>query len=441
MNRNAYIILALFLAVYILLTLYYPGGMMAYALPSICWTTLALTTIYIAGGPAKIRSWTNNRITLMALLVGVLQIFILIDAGLINKFGNSPLSFAPAGIAINFILVSSTLLGMELSRGYLTKNLSRKNPTLTVAAITILYTFANVSIFSLINFQDPLAYTKFMGENFLPILTENLLATYLALISGPLASLAYRAPLQAFQWFSPILPDLPWGYTALIGVTSPTIGFIAINMATTQRDLTKAGIRTPRIRTPKLRKNQKTMKGWLAISVFLVLAVWTSTGLFGFYPTIIASGSMTPTMDVGDIAITVSTDPYKIQVGDIIQYWQGQEMNMHRVVEIRQTESGEQFITKGDANNVPDSDPVSADQIRGKLIFSIPKLGWVSIAFKEFFANVYTFIITLPQTITSTGASIIKNGIYITSALALTAYSYLLLTYKNQRKGGKIQNE
>jgi signal peptidase len=410
---------------------------MAYALPSICWTTLALITLNIMGGAEKLRSWTNKRITAMALLAATFQIFILIDAGLINKFGKSPLSFTLGGIAINLIVVSSTLLGMELSRGYLTRNLSRKNPTLVVAAITILYTFANVSIFALINIQDPLSYTKFMGENFLPILTENLLATYLALISGPIASLAYRAPLQAFQWFSPILPDLPWGYTALIGVMAPTIGFIAINMATTRKDLTKAGIPTPRIRTPKLRKSQKSTKGWLAISIVLVLAVWTSSGLFGFYPSIIASGSMTPTIDVGDIAITVSTDPSKIQIGDIIQYWQNEEMNMHRIVEIRQTESGEQFITKGDANNVPDSTPVLADQIRGKLIFSIPKLGWASIAFKEFFANAYTFIITLPQTITSTGASIIKNGVYITSALALTAYSYLLITYKNQRKGGK----
>jgi signal peptidase len=441
MSRNTYIILASFLAVYILLTLYYPGGIMAYALPTICWTTLALITLYIMGGTEKLRSWTNKRITVMALLAATFQVFILIDAGLINKFGNSPLSFSPGGIAINLIVVSSTLLGMELSRGYLTKNLSRKNPTLTVAAITILYTFANVSIFALINFQDPLSYTKFMGQSFLPILTENLLATYLALISGPIASLAYRAPLQAFQWFSPILPDLPWGYTALIGVMAPTIGFIAINMATTQKDLTKAGIPTPRIRTPKLRKSQKSTKGWLAISIFLVLAVWTSSGLFGFYPSIIASGSMTPAMKVGDIAIVISTDPSKIQTGDVIQYWQGQEMNMHRVVEIRQTESGEQFITKGDANNVPDSDPVSADQIRGKLILTIPKVGWVSIAIKEFIANTYTFVTTLPQTIPKAGALIATNGVYITSALALTAYSYLLLTYKNQRKGGKIQNE
>jgi len=431
MSRNTYIILALFLTVYIILTTFHPGGLMAYALPSVCWATLALATLYVAGGIEKIRTWTNKRITLMALLVAAFQIFILIDAGLINKFGKSPLSFAPTGIAINFMLVSSTLLGMELSRGYLTKNLSRKNPTLTLAAVTLLYTFANVSILALINFQDPFIYTKFMGETTLPILTENLLATYLALIGGPLASLAYRAPLQAFQWFSPILPDLPWGYKSLIGVMTPTIGFIAINMATTQTDIRKAGISRQRRQAPRLRKNQKSMKGWMAISIFLVLTVWTSTGLLGFTPTIIASGSMRPTLDVGDIAIVVSTGPSKIQVGDIIQYWQKEEMTLHRVVEIYQSEGAKLFVTKGDANTASDTDPVFPAQIRGKLIFAIPKLGWISIYFKTAIFSVWAFL-----------SSNTTLAYAILTTITFTASIYTVHTYKNrlhrhwQRKRG-----
>ena len=394
---------------------------MAYALPSICWATLALTTLYVTGGPEKIKSWTNRRITLMALLVAFFQIFILIDAGLINKFGKSPLSFTPTATAINFILISSTLLGVELSRAYLTKNLSRKNPTLTLAIVTLLYTFANVSILALINFQDPLTYTKFMGASFLPILTENLLATYLALLSGPAASLAYRAPLQAFKWFSPILPDLPWGYESLIGVMVPTIGFVAINMATTQKDLRKAGIPTQIRPTPKLRKNQKSMKGWLLISIFLVLTVWASTGLLGFSPTIVGSGSMRPTLDVGDIAIIVSADPSKIQVGDVIQYWQEEEMTLHRVVEISQTEGGKTFITKGDANNAPDPDPIFSNQIRGKLILAIPKLGWIPIYFKMAIASVWAFLSTN-----------ITLAYALLTSIVFTTLIYAIHTYKNR---------
>jgi len=434
MNRNVIIVLTLFLTVYVILTLYTPGGLLAYIVPSLCWTTLALTTLILAG-IEKIKTWTNKRIVLMALLVAVFQIFLLVDAGLINKFGKSPMSFTPAGTAINIMLVSSTLLGMELSRGYLTRNLVRKRPTPTLTVITLLYTFASTSIFALINFQNPFIYSKFMGETFLPTLTANLLATYLAMLSGPIASLAYRAPLQAFWWFSPILPDIEWGYKSLIGVMSPTIGFIAISMATTQRDMIKAGIPTKRENIIKTRKTQKSLKGWLAISIFLVLSVWMSTGLLGFYPTIVGSGSMQPTLEVGDIAIVISTKSSQIKVGDIIQYWQDEEMKLHRVVEITGTESGRIFVTKGDANTAPDPNPVFPNQIRGKLIYSIPKLGWVSIYLKEAAANTYTFITTtLPNAIVEGGALILKNGVYITSALAFTAYSYLFLTYCEKRR-------
>lgn len=441
MPRSVYVILASFLIVYIVLNLFSPGGLMAYILPSVCWAALALVTLYVAG-LERILSWTNNRITLMALLAAVFQIFILMDAGIINKFGNSPMSFEPMGISINFMMVSSTLLGMELSRGYLVKNLRTKNPTLTLAAVTLLYTFANVSILMLTDFGDSLTYTKFMGQDFLPALTENLLATYLALMSGPIASLAYRAPLQAFQWFSPILPDLSWGYQSIIGVMTPTIGFIAINAVTTQTDLRKAGLPIQRKPRPRLRKSQSSMKGWLAISVLLVLTVWSSTGLLGFYPTIVASGSMQPTLNVGDIAIVISADPNKIQVGDVIQYWQNEEMIMHRVIGSQQTEEGMVFITKGDANSAPDPDPVLPSQIRGKSVLTVPQLGWVSIALKEVASDTYTVLTTKPsEALANAWIWTTTNGVYVTSVLTLTVWSCLLLTHKKQTKRGKNQNE
>jgi len=402
MNRDVYVILTLFLAVYLILTMYHPGGLLAYVVPSLCWTAIALTTLTLAG-IGRIKSWTNRRIVLMAILVAVFQVFLLIDAGLLNKFGKSPMSFTPTGIAINITLVSSTLLGTELSRGYLARNLCRKRPVLTLTAITLLYTFTKLSIFALIDFKNPFIYSKYMGETVLPTLTENLLATYLALISGPVASLAYRAPLQAFWWFSPILPDIPWGYKSLIGVMTPTIGFIAISMATTQRDLVKARIPVKREPTIKVRERQKSMKLWLAISIFLVLTVWTSTGLLGFQPSIIASGSMRPTLEVGDIAIIVKTPVERIKPGDIIQYATPEGMVLHRVVDIQDG----YFITKGDACSTPDPDPVHPLNVRGRLIAVIPKLGWASIYMKEAIKTVWNVMAENPMVMYVTLASTI----------------------------------
>jgi signal peptidase len=128
------------------------------------------------------------------------------------------------------------------------------------------------------------------------------------------------------------------------------------------------------------------------LSIVLVLTTWSSTGLLGFYPTIVASGSMRPSMDVGDLAIVVETDKKDIVEGDIIQYWNEGEMTLHRVVEIERTKEATYFITKGDANNIPDIVPVLPSQIKGKMLFTIPKIGWVSIYSKTIVFGIWKSI-------------------------------------------------
>jgi len=61
---------------------------------------------------------------------------------------------------------------------------------------------------------------------------------------------------------------------------------------------------------------------------------------------------------------------------------------MHRVIEIQETETGGKlFITKGDANDQPDSEPVMPENVVGKTVMTIPKIGWASIAVKQFFTR------------------------------------------------------
>ena len=436
MPRKSIIMLIGVLTVFFILNIFRPGGLMAYLVPSLCWTALAVMASYLCSFK-KFCSWANRRVTLMAFLIAVFQIFILIDSGLINGFGQSPLSFTPTGIATNLMLVSSTMLGMELSRAYLTRNLNRKRPTLTLVTVTLLYTFINTSIFPLLNFQDPLVYTKFIGATLIPVLSENLLASYLTMLSGPLASIAYRGPMQAFKWFCPILPNLSWGYESLIGVITPTVGFIIISTVITPIDLRRAGIPTQERLAWKPRKTQASMKGWMTLSILLVLIVWVSTGLLGLYPTIIASGSMRPTLNVGDMALVVSVDPLTIKVGDIIQYRHEGEMILHRVVDIQQQGNTVVFITKGDANPSPDSTPVTPSQIVGKMLIIIPKIGWVSIAFKTLIMKIVNFFTTLPFITSNVRGSLLtlvvgEQSVYFCSVFAVAlagAWGFLLFLF------------
>ncbi len=97
---------------------------------------------------------------------------------------------------------------------------------------------------------------------------------------------------------------------------------------------------------------------------------------FGIGAAVVLSGSMEPELSVDDVIIVRETDSYGIN--DIVVYDTGREMVVHRIIE----RDGDTVITKGDANNTPD-EPISADSIKGKVIFTIPGAGVVVKALRS----------------------------------------------------------
>lgn len=392
-KQMALVVLALAIFNYIILNTLRPGGMMAYVLPSACWGFLALVTLK-ACGFKRIKSWFNRHVSIAAASVAIFFIIILINIGFFTGFGRNALSFTPRGFILNLTLVLTTLLGMEFSRAYIIKSFGRSRPFLTIGLVTLLYSFISISVVRLLSFSDPLGFTKFLGIGLLPIIAENLLASYLALIGGPVASLAYRGPLMAFWWFCPILPHLSWGVEALLGVMVPTVGFFVINQFTSPMALRGVGI--PAEVKGFGRAKKSSLGGWMVAAILCVIVVWASTGLLGIQPTTVVSGSMKPTMDVGDMAIIREVPASSIEVGDIIQFWRDEEMVIHRVTDIYEGGNERLFVTKGDANPEPDVPLVSPSQVRGKVVLNIPKVGWAAIAVKSFFSGAWSFLSANP---------------------------------------------
>ena len=95
----------------------------------------------------------------------------------------------------------------------------------------------------------------------------------------------------------------------------------------------------------------------------------------GYASMIVATGSMNGTIDEGDLIFIKKTDEYSL--GDIVTFFEdGATIPVtHRLINYGPTEGT--FITKGDANKVKDTFPVKEEQIVGKVVFVIPKLGLV----------------------------------------------------------------
>ncbi|MDG6219058.1 MAG: signal peptidase I, partial [Candidatus Thermoplasmatota archaeon] len=311
--------------------------------------------------------------------LGGFQVALLIIIGLFAGFGKSPYSFTPFGLLGNLFFVGSMLLGMEITRAYLIKRGVRKKryTTLTLGLITLVFVFIQITPFQLTNFfsSPPPAMLEFIGTILITSISINLLACYLSYMGGATASMAYIGTLFAFEWFSPILPNPHWTLLALIGTIAPAIGFVILQNS----------IQEPGKQKKRHHKKKGSEQAWAAIVIFSVILIFFSYGYLGVQPTVIYSGSMQPSLDVGDIVLVRDTDTRFIQEGDIIQYRDGDTMIIHRVHEIVHSEAELFFITKGDANSNPDPDPVYPGQIQGKAIFNIPKLGWVSIYIRSIF--------------------------------------------------------
>lgn len=98
---------------------------------------------------------------------------------------------------------------------------------------------------------------------------------------------------------------------------------------------------------------------------------------------VIASPSMVPTIKVNDAVIIKRVNNDNLQVGDIITF-ANDDLNVngytitHRIVGKEQTSNGEYiYYTKGDNNNREDNGIVKKEDIYGKVILKIPKIGFI----------------------------------------------------------------
>ena len=99
---------------------------------------------------------------------------------------------------------------------------------------------------------------------------------------------------------------------------------------------------------------------------------------------VVLTGSMLPEIKVKDVVVTKKYDPEDLEVNDIITFLSSDQrlsgiIVTHRIVGkfYDQTTGKYSFQTKGDNNNVEDTALVQDYNIIGKVIFKIPKLGYI----------------------------------------------------------------
>ena len=84
-----------------------------------------------------------------------------------------------------------------------------------------------------------------------------------------------------------------------------------------------------------------------------------------------------PTLDINDLIFSIKVEQSELKQGDIISFYKENQVITHRIEEIIEQNGQTLYKTKGDNNNSADEDLVQYEEIMGRYLFKIPKVGYV----------------------------------------------------------------
>lgn len=126
----------------------------------------------------------------------------------------------------------------------------------------------------------------------------------------------------------------------------------------------------------------------IAVALVTVLAAPGVVGAESSY--VVLSGSMAPAIQSGDVVVVREASPKAITEGDVITFYRdgpvggpGRDRITHRVVEKRHTEDDTAYVTRGDGNGAPDTEPVPHSETVGEVWFHVPAIGHLILFARE----------------------------------------------------------
>lgn len=116
----------------------------------------------------------------------------------------------------------------------------------------------------------------------------------------------------------------------------------------------------------------------------------------------IISPSMEPNINVYDVVLTKRIKPEEVKEGDVITFISSSTLGegltiTHRVKSVIKTEGDIKFRTQGDNNPIPDSALVTSNNLLGKVVFTIPFLGYIQFMLQS--KSGWLFFLLIPAII------------------------------------------
>ncbi len=246
------------------------------------------------------------------------------------------------------------------------------NQLFIVTFLFILFDTLILSDFSLIN---PLAIEYFVPFIIISVMKNSML-TYITYKHSIRSSMIFALILDVLPNVLPIYPAYSSYINLIVQIVYTTIIYYLISKPYHKDDFEDAN-------------SYHQSFGFYferGLLVFVLFIILLSSGIFKFYLASIGSNSMYPSLQRGDAILIEKLDDKQkdnIKKGDIVVFYEDDEIITHRVIEVEIQDKNMYIITKGDNNDVKDSTKHEKNDIIGIVRLRIPLLGYPSVEISD----------------------------------------------------------
>ncbi len=321
---------------------------------------------------------TNKKKNIKIILTFTISLLIIkYGLGLLSGFLYSPYSKSLVGIFRNVFPVLLLVIVSEVFRYDMIVK-SSKNKILFVGSILI-FTLSYLNITNdLTNITSLKRTVEIVSTDILMVLFENIALSFLSRNYGYSGALSYSLVMNLYIYFVPIVPGLGDYLEAAVMIGFPIITLIFSNYLL---EATKKENYDPRDKHIFAR----LIRFVLVMGIIILVAL--NSNLFRYWIAVIASGSMEPTIKIGDIIVIDKSYKERIdevQEGDVLVFGMNGKIYTHRVVKVNVKNNEYSFITKGDRENQSiDSWVVTKNELIGVTKYTIKGLGLPAIWLKN----------------------------------------------------------
>ena len=309
----------------------------------------------------------KKQIIILLTSIAIIYVALIYISGIFIGFYNATVKLSMWSILNYIIPYIVIIISSEIIRKTILLKEDKKSKLIILMAMVILDVLLWTNIYDLKTAQDYFVLIFFI---IFSSIANNLLYNYIIIkYRNAVAIISYRLITTLYIYVFPIVPNIYIFFEAIIRLIIPYVIYIIIETLFSKNNQVVS-------------VEQRRKETVITIILFFIVAiiVMLVSGKFRFGVLTIGTGSMTGTINKGDIILYEKYDESQtINTGDIIIFIDKDIQIVHRVVDQRDFGDETRYYTKGDANVQEDDGYRLKKDVVGKVKNRIPYIGYLTL--------------------------------------------------------------